>query len=88
MKPGSLVVCIDNRRFTNAIPPAMDKVYTVRDIVPALFRTGIRLEEIINDVHPDLRLEWAYDAVHFREVLPPMDVLAEIEKTDNTKINR
>lgn len=88
MKPGSLVVCIDNSGFTNTIPPILDKVYTVRDVVPELYKTGIRLEEITNGVHPYFGLEWAYDITYFREVLPPMDVLAEIEKADNTKINR
>lgn len=88
MKPGSLVVCIDNKAWVQCLPPELDKVYTVRDVLYRHEKMGIRLEEIINPLHPQLQEEWAYAARHFREVLPPMDVLAEIEKTDNTKIDR
>lgn len=77
MKVGSIVECINDSGEMGIVRPKKGKPYTVRDIGANICKPGVeglRLEEIINGVHPHTGKEFAYYTWRFRELLPPMEI--------------
>jgi len=65
--------------------PVKGKIYTVREIRKLSNRIGILLEEITNPIHTasnGITAEPGFVIDRFRELLPPMDIAAEIEKQE------
>jgi hypothetical protein len=93
MRIGSLVECVSDitniersrefiRLFGYAIPE-IGGIYTVRGFTPEK-GAAIYLEEIVNPKVPnDLygMIEWGFNAKHFRELQPPMDLSELLEET-------
>lgn len=69
MKIGDLIVCINPVIKGNdaliAKPLVKDKIYSVRDIVKHQVSLGVRLEEIVNNIHPVTKVEICYRADRF-----------------------
>lgn len=81
MRVGSIVECINNKGSisTDHIRPQLKVVYTVRDIYmsPSEHVPAIRLEEIINKIHPVWNIERGYRMTRFCELLPPVANIEE-----------
>jgi hypothetical protein len=86
MEIGSLVECIKQTAWNNSLEkfkisvqiPIVKKIYTIR----GFYNNGnsIYLEEIINLPLPFVNIEPSFEIFCFREILPAMDILKEIEK--------
>ena len=94
MKVGSLVVCLNNSEWENSLekfgffvkrPEVKKVVYTVRGFYASKNsdHPSIYLEEIVNEPLQVLGVtivEPSFYMDHFEEVLPPMNILEQIEK--------
>ena len=80
MKVGSIVECIDNTHFVACVPPKLNRAYTIRNFDEFNGCVGIRLEEIINSLHPRLNVEFGYNIKRFRELQPPMEIQKELDE--------
>ena len=94
MKPGSIVICINDiflERKHLPILPVRNRLYTIREVIPCLEvrngSPGVTLEEIYGEpvtfesyTGMIVTIEKHFKIERFREVVPPMDlkVLSEI----------
>jgi hypothetical protein len=93
MKVGSLVICPNGtgmispafeRIGCHMLPASNDIVYTVRDVFASEFDGGcllIRVEEVVNPIHPIHGEECSYGVEIFREIQPPLDLTELLEET-------
>jgi len=93
MKIGSLVELIDDTNWkyileANDIYPVKGVVYTVRSVEAFPNGAGILLEEIVNPIRlfKQGEVEVHFAAKRFRELLPPMDIVAKIEETKEVEL--
>lgn len=92
MKIGSIVELVDDSNWKRAhdddIYPIKGVNYTVRGVEAFPNGAGLLLEEIINT--PKLfaqgLVEIHFAARRFRQLLPPMDILAKIEETKEIEL--
>jgi hypothetical protein len=93
MKIGSLVELVDDTNWKyfheyNNIYPVKGVTYTVRSVEAFPNGAGILLEEIVNP--PRLYIlgmaELHFTAKRFRELLPPIDIVAKIEETKEVEL--
>lgn len=92
MKIGSLVELVDDTNWRiihiDDIYPIKGVNYTVRSVEAFPNGAGLLLEEIVNT--PKLFaqgiVELHFKAVRFRELLPPMDIVAKIEETKEIEL--
>jgi hypothetical protein len=80
MRVGSLVELINDnwvKIVAGESLPVKGKIYTVREIEG----NGIRLEEIVNPImmYSFGMRECRFNAAMFREVLPPIDLVEELQ---------
>lgn len=93
MKIGSLVICLNNSEWKDSVEkfgffvkrPQLKKIYTVRGFYASKNsdHPSIYLEEIVNEPLQVLDVtivEPSFYMDHFEEVLPPIDILEQIEK--------
>lgn len=92
MKIGSIVELVDNSNWKvvhiDDIYPVKGVNYTVRGVEAFPNGAGLLLEEIVNT--PKLfaqgLVELHFAAKRFRELLPPIDILAKIEETKEIEL--
>lgn len=92
MKIGSIVELVDDSNWRIAhiddIYPIKGVNYTVRGVEAFPNGAGLLLEEIVNT--PKLfaqgLVELHFAAKRFRELLPPIDILAKIEETKEIEL--
>jgi hypothetical protein len=93
MKPGDIVVCINDIFDSKAIElipnrPKKDKIYTIRNIIkyPITNKVGVLVEEITNEpiLHPNMSglFEPTFDITRFAPILPD-EVNSEINEYIN-----
>jgi hypothetical protein len=93
MKPGSLLICVDDQFPFNAAAhftslPVKNKVYVLRALIPNKDPggpDGVALEEIwglistfTSSTGQEVTIEISFKMIRFKEVLPPMDIAAII----------
>lgn len=92
MKIGSIVELVDDSNWVrfhhDDIYPIKGVNYTVRGVEAFPNGAGLLLEEIVNT--PKLfaqgLVELHFAAKRFRELLPPIDILAKIEETKEIEL--